>query len=317
MLPDKNILVTGGTGLIGSHLVFELIKNGANVSVFERKKERRFDRLGEIREEIKTIYGDISENKKIEDAVADADYIFHLASVINVQDSIKFPEKFKQINTDGIFNVLESIRLTKSDAFFIYCSSGNVYGKIKYLPIDEDHPIKPKDPYGASKAAGELFCSSYSTTYGIRCSIIRPFHVFGPSQELSQLIPQVITQCLLKDTLNLGSLEFVRDFTYVKDVVDALIAVAEKKEEDIFNIASGKETKVSVLVDKIINIIGEKGKVTIVADESRMRPKGTEVNKVVVDISKAIKILGWKPSYDLDAALHETIRWYKDNRDLW
>jgi len=309
-LSGKKVFITGASGLLGANLIEKLLAQNSKISqvyALVREKERSFDRLEKLNVEI--IKGDITEDKWAKN-ISDMDIIYHLAAKINVPSAIENPLETYKINVNGTINLLEAIKKYNDNAKLVYCSSANVYGQPKYLPINENHSLFPLEPYGASKAAAEMICSAYHNAYNINYVCIRPFYIYGPGQENTQFVPRIILNILNNKPVIKGKKDVVRDFVYVKDVSNALIIAAEKgKNGEIYNIASGKQTKINDAIDEIIKIFGDK-KVKIEFQD--LRPGSIEISNISVDITKAKEELGWQPEYSLQKGLEETVNWFKN-----
>jgi nucleoside-diphosphate-sugar epimerase len=186
---------------------------------------------------------------------------------------------------------------------FVYISSAHVYGVPQYVPVDEKHPVVPREPYAASKIASEMIVQAYGNAYGMDHAIIRPFNIFGPGQDESFLIPGVIAQALRNKEIKVGNTDPTRDFLFIKDCVNGFLTVGDRGT-GIYNIGTGKEIAIKTIVERIRDLIDPK--IEIVSDESRMRTGKVEIPRMMADITK-ISGLGWKPRYDIDEGLAQTI----------
>lgn len=306
---DKTVSITGSSGLLGSHLLDALGDQCKEIRVLARKPLVQSDN------EIKIVQGDIRKEIDVENIVRNADIIFHLAGLVNVDTSINDPVTTLDTNVSGTIKLLDSIRKSGKKPHFVFSSSTAVYGDPKFERVTEDHPFAPSNPYSASKAAAEVICQAYSKTYGIPTTVLRPSTLYGPRQRATQFVPSVILQCLASDTIRLGSLDACRDFSYVKDVVSALVlaGATTKAVNQIFNIASGTPTRIADVVAIVSEILQKEIKVEM--NVKFRRP--TEVYKpFTVDSSRAHEVLGWKARYSLTAGLKETIKWFASNRDI-
>jgi nucleoside-diphosphate-sugar epimerase len=192
-----------------------------------------------------------------------------------------------------------------------------VYGTAKYVPIDEQHPLNPQSPYAASKVAADKVASSYHLSFNLPVATIRPFNTFGPRQSARAIVPTIIGQALTDGRVKLGSMEPVRDFTYVKDTVCGFLAVACSKEcvGKTINIGTGKGVAINDLVTAISRIMG-KG-IDLKVDPERIRPEKSEVWELICDYSRAREITGWEPKYSLEKGLEESIEWVKENLERY
>lgn len=283
-LDESKILVTGGTGFIGTHLVERFNSLGVRIS-FLAKNGKRID----VRD-----WDSIKENEG-------ADIVYHLAAIANVPYSWKNPRETLEINILGTINILEFCRI-KDIKKMIFISS-YVYGRPQYLPIDENHPISPFNPYAESKVIGEELCKGYSRDYGLNCTVLRPFNIYGEGQRKGNLIPDIVSQ-LEKGKIELKDPEPKRDFLYIGDLIEGFICAgnSEVKGFEIFNLGFGKSYKVKDVVDKIIEIYGKKVEVQY----SKERRKH-EIMDTVADIKKAQNMLSWSPKVDMDEGLKRTL----------
>lgn len=317
-LENKKILVTGGEGFIGSHLVEKLLELGAEVTSLVQYNS--FNNWGwietideKIRKEINVYTGDIREYDNISKIITGKDVVFHLAALIAIPYSYQSPAAYIRTNVEGTLNVMEAC-LQHGVEKVIHTSTSEVYGTAQYVPIDEKHPLQGQSPYSASKIGADKMAESYYRSFNLPVGTIRPFNTYGPRQSARAVIPAIISQILSgKETIKLGALSPTRDFNYVKDIVSGFIKMAEVDESigEVVNIGTNNEISIEDLADKIISLIGKK--VTVECEEQRLRPKKSEVNRLWCDNSKARELIKWHPQYTLDQGLSETIQWIDDN----
>ena len=264
---------------------------------------------------LEVITGDLRDYDAIRDAVKDVDVIFHLASLISIPYSYVHPRENVETNVMGTFNVLMAARDYQIEKI-VHTSTSETYGTARYVPIDEEHPLQGQSPYSASKIGADKIAESFHLSYELPVATIRPFNTFGPRQSSRAVIPTIISQALTKDEIQLGSLHPTRDYTYVKDLAQGFIKVGKspKSVGEVINIGSNFEISIGDLTEKIISLIGRD--VTIQTDQSRIRPSGSEVERLWCDNSKAKRLLNWEPSMSLDEGLQETINWIRENVDL-
>lgn len=300
-LNGTSILVTGGTGFVGPYLVQALIEKGARVKILSLSKGDVSSNL--CPNDLEIVTGDIAKPETIDGITKGIDIVFHLAAIANVNHAIQNPVKTYDVNVRGTLNLLEEVRKDQVQKF-IYVSSSHVYGVPQYIPMDEKHPIAPREPYSASKAAAENIVNGYSGAYGINTAIVRPFNVYGPRQHESFLIPSIVKQALSSNAvMEVGNLDPTRDFTYITDVVAAFLKVAESGS-GVYNIGSGTEVKVGDIVRKIADIIDPDIEIRSVID--RQRSGGVEIPRMCADVSK-LKGIGWKPDIGLNDGLRKMI----------
>ena len=224
----KKVLITGGTGFIGSHLAEFLFKKKYKVTVFDRYNSNyNLGLLNEskYKDNIEFIFGDIRDYDSVVNAVKGKDIVFHLAALIGIPYSYISPLAYLKTNTEGTYNILESCRIMKTKKIFV-TSTSEVYGTAQYTPIDENHPLAPQSPYSASKIAADNLALSYFYSFNLPINIIRPFNTFGPRQSERAIIPTIINQILMSNSrksLKLGNLTPKRDFNYVEDICNGFL----------------------------------------------------------------------------------------------
>jgi NAD dependent epimerase/dehydratase len=311
----QKVLVTGGSGFIGSHLVERLVGLGASVRVLVHYNSQ--NRIGllesvpdRVREKIEIVWGDIKEAEAVEKAGRDCQVIFHLAALIGIPYSHRQPQDVVMTNTIGTLNVLKFAR-DAGVAKLVTTSTSEVYGTARYVPIDEDHPLQGQSPYSASKIAADKIAESFYRSYDLPVAVCRPFNTYGPRQSMRAVIPTIITQALYRDAIHLGAVSPTRDFTFVQDTVAGFIGIAASPRTvgEVINIGAGFEISIGDLAAKICALTGRK--VPIVSDEERKRPEKSEVNRLYAANNKARDLVGWQPQVSLDDGLKQTINWIK------
>ena len=324
-LENKKILVTGADGFIGSHLVEELVRQGMEVRAFVFYNSfNSWGWLDESPEELKTkidiFSGDIRDPHGVEQAMQGCNVVMHLASLIGIPYSYHSPDSYVDTNIKGTLNILQAAR--KLELEKIVCTStSEVYGTARYVPIDEGHPLQGQSPYSATKIAADQIAMSFYCSFGSPVALIRPFNTYGPRQSLRAVIPTIITQLATsKTTIKLGSLHPTRDFSFVKDIVNGFIAIAESDASigEAINVGSGFEISIKELGETIGDLMGSKIKFN--TEEIRLRPGKSEVERLLADNSKANQIINWVPKYagkeGLKRGLKETIDWYSHPETL-
>ncbi len=321
-ISGKKILVTGSEGFIGSHLTGKLVELGAEVTALVQYNS--FNSWGwldtlvsDIKNEIKVYTGDIREYDNIKKAVNTQEIVFHLAALIAIPYSYQSPAAYVRTNVEGTLNVMQAC-LDYGVKKVVHTSTSEVYGSAKYVPIDENHPLQGQSPYSASKIGADKIVESFIRSFNLPAATIRPFNTYGPRQSARAVIPAVISQVLSDaDSIRLGALSPTRDFTYVKDTVNGFIRIAEVDESvgETVNIGSNNEISIGDLVKRILLLTGKQA--SIECDDERLRPRNSEVDRLWCNNTKAVSLLGWKPSYTLDEGLKETIEWIKDNRKYY
>jgi NAD dependent epimerase/dehydratase len=317
----KSVLVTGAGGFIGSHLTEHLVELGANAKVFVRYNSRNDWGLLELLpkeklDKIEVIMGDLRDADAVRHASEDVDIIFHLGALIAIPYSYIHSRETIETNILGTLNVLMAAKENSIEKV-VHTSTSEVYGTAKYVPIDEKHPLQGQSPYSASKIGADKITESFYRSFNMPIAIIRPFNTFGPRQSARAIIPTIITQALTSEKIFLGSLHPTRDYTYVKDVVEGFVKVAElaKSVGEVINIGSNFEISIGELAKKISSLMNKN--VEIVSDLSRVRPPKSEVERLWCDNTKAKELLKWEPKISLDEGLTETIEWVSDNIHLY
>lgn len=316
------VLVTGADGFIGSHLVEELVKKGYDVKAFAYYNS--FNTWGwldtlpvEIMNNVEVFTGDIRDPNGVRTAVKGMEQIFHLAALIAIPFSYHSPDSYVDTNIKGTLNVLQAARDFDVQKIMV-TSTSEVYGTAKYVPIDENHPYQGQSPYSATKIGADRLAESFYRSFDLPVSIVRPFNTYGPRQSARAVIPTIITQLLSGATeIKLGAVSPTRDFNYVKDTAHGFISIAESDNtigEEI-NIATQKEISIGELANEIIKQINPNAK--IVCDEERLRPEKSEVNRLLGANKKICTLTDWRPQYDLEQGIKETIQWMEKNLDKY
>ena len=313
----KKVLITGAGGFIGSHLVERLLERGAEVRAFVRYTSRSDEGFikyfpDDFRKHIEIVYGDIRELETVVKATEGVDVIFNLAALVGIPYSYIHPQEVIEANTVGTLNVLMAARDVGIEKL-VQTSTSEVYGTAQYVPINEKHPKQPQSPYSASKIAADAIALSFYHSFDLPVAVIRPFNTYGPRQSDRAVIPSIISQALTKDKLTLGSMTPTRDFTFATDTADGFIkgAESEKAVGMEINLGTGKEISIEDLIRKIVAMAGRD--VTIERDEERIRPAGSEVERLCADNTLARDLIGWSPQVSLTEGLEKTIDFIKNN----
>jgi dTDP-glucose 4,6-dehydratase len=313
----RSVVVTGGDGFIGSHLVESLVAAGAEVtSLAYYNSFGRWGWLDElddaVRDSVKILPGDVRDARRIDEAVQGSEVVFHLAALIGIPYSYHAAESYVQTNVTGTYNVVESCR--RHGSRLVHTSTSEVYGTAIRAPIDEEHPLQPQSPYSASKISADMMALSYWHAHEVPVTVVRPFNTYGPRQSTRAVIPTIISQ-LLQDVpeLHLGAVSPLRDFNYVSDTVNGFLTVGdcESAVGRAVNVGSGREISIGDLVDLLGDIVGHRAE--IVTDEDRLRPAGSEVDRLLCDHSLATELSGWTPQVGLEEGLTRTVEWARAN----
>jgi UDP-glucose 4-epimerase len=298
----SKILITGGSGFIGSHLCRKLLELGHDVTVLDLKEPKY---------NVQYLKYDVSKDNFINEIDSSFDYIYHMAAAISVPESIKNPTKYFNNNITGTFNVLELAKNINVKRV-IFSSSASVYG-IHAPPHIENLSTSTLNLYAASKAAGENLMQVYNSSYNIDTVSLRYFNVFGPEQDpnspYAAVIPKFINKILSNEEIDVyGDGEQSRDFIYINDVIGANIACMdiEKTNGEVINVCTGKSITVNELISKLKNISKNNIKVNYLADQIGAVKHSFSSNKKMQDLLKYDRFV------DLDNALGETFKWFEN-----
>jgi len=328
----KNVLITGGAGFIGSHLVEEYLANKAEkVVVYDDFSTGTIQNLKHIKEErLKIIKGSVLDREKLGEVVKKEEIhvIDHLAAELEVYTGIKDSLKDARINIFGTLNVL-NVALQNSVEKVMFASSGAVYGEAQYLPVDENHPLEPHWPYGVSKLAAERYVLQYHKLFGLDTTAFRYSIVYGPREWFGRVLTMFIKRIFLenKAPVVFGDGTQVRDYVYVDDVAKAhMMAIRnEKSAGQVFNISSGEGVSVKELTEKLIELSGKRLEVIFddprEGEASRFQPERIrlqgELRKFVLSNSKAKERLGWSPRMEFRDGVLREIEWVLSCSDRW
>lgn len=298
-------LVTGGAGFIGHHLVRRLLEDGHEVRVLDNFATGRRERLEGL--DVEIVEGDLRSYERAHTAVRGMELVFHLGALPSVPRSMQDPLTTSAVNVDGTLNVLLAAR-DETVRRVVFSSSSSVYGANRELPKREDQQPLPVSPYGVSKLAAEHYCRAFTSVYGLETVSLRLFNVFGPGQDpLSQyaaVVPRFIAALLEeRPPVIYGDGSQTRDFTFVADVVEALVSAAQSEAArgEVINVAAGAETSVRELAQLLAELLGTE------VTPSFEPPRLGEVVRSAADRRKAAELVGWKPSWSLADALRECI----------
>ena len=319
MLKNKNVLITGADGFIGSHLIERLVKEGARVKALSQYNS--FNNWGwledvDCKDDIEVLCGDVRDSAYVKHISKGIDVIFHLAALIAIPYSYVAPESYVDTNIKGTLNVCQAA-LDNNIEKVIVTSTSEVYGTARYVPIDEKHPKQPQSPYSATKIGADAIAKSFNNAFDLPVVIARPFNTYGPRQSARAVIPTIIIQIAAgKKQIMLGDTTPTRDFNYVKDTCSGFVALANCDQavcEEI-NIGSNYEISIGDTLSLIKNIMNSD--VEFITDKERIRPKNSEVNRLWCDNSKIRKLTDFKPEYSIERGLKETIEWFLDSENL-
>lgn len=313
-IENSKILVTGGAGFIGSHLVDEFLDKNYYVIALDNLSNGSIDNLKQAynNPKFKFIKGDILDKAVCQNTLKGIDIVFHLAC-LGVRHSLHSPYDNHRVNAEGTLNVLEAAMQNKVNKFF-YISSSEIYGNVKSFPIKETDTPYPITVYGASKLAGEYYTNSYNKCYGLNTTVLRLFNNYGPRAhykgDSGEVIPRTIVNIVYgKSPVIFGDGSISKDFLYVKETVKILAQLLNIEETSgkTFNIGTGEEITIKNLVETILKLIPEH-KLNI----EYLPPRPADVPRLWVDTSKLKGILDFRIKYSFEEGLTETIEFYKE-----
>lgn len=316
ILKNKKVIVTGADGFIGSHLVEQLLMEGAFVKAFVCYNSFNtwgwLDHLSKDQlERIEIFAGDIRDPNGVRSALRDCEIVFHLAALIAIPFSYHSPDSYIDTNVKGTLNVVQASKDLNIERVLV-TSTSEVYGTAQYIPIDENHPRQPQSPYSASKIGADSIADSFYRSFNLPLTIIRPFNTYGPRQSARAVIPTIITQLLSGiEEIKLGDITPTRDLLFVKDTVRGFIQIAQSESligHDC-NIATQSEISVGELAEELIRQINPRA--TIIPDAQRVRPEKSEVFRLYGSNTKIKEHTNWNQMYSLSEGLAETIAWFK------
>jgi len=315
----NKVLVTGADGFIGSHLTERLVELG-----YETRAMAQYNSFSDwgwldhvspaTRNSIEVFICDIRDPFAVKEAMEGCDAVLHLAALIAIPYSYSAPQSYVDTNIRGTLNIVQAAR-ELSTSKVVHTSTSEVYGTARYVPIDEQHPLQGQSPYSASKIGADQIAMSYHLSFDTPVSIIRPFNTYGPRQSARAVIPTVISQIATgKRHIQLGALQPTRDFNYVMDTVTGFISCLESDAAvgEVINIGSNYEVSIGDTVRYIAEVMGRE--VEVEEDAQRLRPAGSEVERLWASNTKAAELLGWSPEYagieGFKRGLKETSDWF-------
>jgi NAD dependent epimerase/dehydratase len=298
------VLVTGGCGFIGSHLVEALLGRGAEVNVLDAyNSTSSLGFLNGIEDPaLKVRLGDVADPFLMRELGSGVDTIFHLAALIGIPYSYVAPAHYVRTNINGTLSVLEAARL-EGVRRVVHTSTSETYGSAQFEPMDESHPLVAQSPYAATKIAADQLAASYFRSFDLPITILRPFNTYGPRQSMRAVLPTIMSQAVFANQIVVGSLDPVRDMNYVSDTIASFLAVgaSESVEGELFNIGSGTGRTVAEMIDAVQRVVGTEKPVR--QDKARVRPDKSEVRALICDYGKARETFGYQPSVKFEDGL--------------
>lgn len=319
MVTEKQVLVTGADGFIGSHLTEALLDKGYKVRALAQYNS--FNNWGWLediapRQDLEIVCGDVRDPDFCREICRGIDTVYHLAALIAIPYSYLAPDSYVDTNIKGTLNMCQAAR-DAACRRIVVTSTSEVYGTAKYVPIDEKHPRQPQSPYSATKIGADAIAQSFYNAFDLPVVTARPFNTFGPRQSARAIIPTIITQIAAgRDKIRLGDLSPTRDFNYVADTAAGFIALGEAPgiEGRDINIATGREVSMAKTLETIARLMGRE--VEEVVDTERLRPAKSEVNRLLGDNSLITSLTDWRPRHSLEEGLQKTIDWFVKPENL-
>jgi GDP-4-dehydro-6-deoxy-D-mannose reductase len=315
----KKTLITGATGFAGAHLIRHLLKKNEHVIFGTYLEDSSLDRFGELNNKIQLEKIDLQETEKVAKLIEKIkpDIVYHLAAFTSTSLSFGSPAEVITNNVSSQANILEALRKLGLKTKILIVSSGDIYGKVRKedLPIDEETPLNPTNPYSVSKITQDFLALQYFLAYGLNIVRVRPFNHIGPGQSPNFAIPAFskkiaeIEKGKIKPILKVGNLESRKDFTSVLDVVKAYDLILDKGVPgEVYNIGSGKSYKIGDVLNKLLSF--SKLPITVETDKSLLRP--VDDAEFICDYSKLNKATGWKPEVSIDEMLLKTLDYWRN-----
>ena len=320
---DKNVLITGGLGFIGSTLAIKLAEADANITIVDSlipDYGGNLFNIDPIKDKININVSDVRDQNSMDYLIRNQDYLFNLAGTLSHIDSMKDPFTDLEINCVSQLRILESCRKNNPDIKIVFAGTRGQYGKCSYNPVDEKHPLIPIDVNGINNIAGEQYHILYNEVYGIKACSLRLTNTYGPRHQMKHhrqgVLNWFIRQVIDNTTIKIyGSGSQIRDTSYVDDVVDAFLLAMMHKETpgEVYNIG-GEAFSLIDFVEKLIEINGN-GNYELVEypDES----KAIEIGDYIADYSKFSALTGWKPKTNLEEGLKKTLAYYKQHKSMY
>lgn len=297
-------IITGASGFIGTHLIDRLLEGGFKVVAMDLKPPKREGVVYECLD-----VADFQGCLQVLGRYKDADFIYHLAAQVDVPLSFEKPLETFKVNVTGTLNMLEAVRVNGLKIKrFLYLSTAEVYGVPKSLPVDEEHPMLPRSPYGFTKALADRLVYGYYASYGIPVTIIRSWLVFGEGDAHTRAIPRFITQALRGEPITVYGGSQSTDPNYVENLIDAFSLASLSKDAigEAFNIGGGREVSILELADMVVKITGSKSKVKILPYRVGEKPI-----RSFPSINKAKRLLGYEPKVGLEEGLLKMVKYYR------
>jgi len=323
-LRDTRVLITGGLGFIGSNLAIRLVREGAEVTIVDSMIPEYGGHLWNIEpvcDRVRINIADVRDEHAMKYLLRNCDYLFNLAGQTSHLDSMEHPYQDLDINAKAQLSILESCRQHNRDVKIVFAGTRQIYGKPRYLPVDEAHPLDPVDVNGINKLAGELYHQLYHRVYGIRSVVLRLTNTYGPRMRVVDA-RQTFLGIWIRHLLEglpirvYGDGAQIRDFNYVDDVVDALLlaALSEDANGEVFNLGGEHPLSLKEAAELLIRC-GGRGTYTLVPFPSER--KVIDIGDYYADFRKISARLSWRPSVSLFDGLRRTLDYYAEHRERY
>jgi UDP-glucose 4-epimerase len=321
---DKEVLITGGLGFIGSNLAIELVKYGAKVTIVDNMLPRQGGNLfniKDIEDKVKVNFSDVRNQLSMNHLVKGKDYVFHLAGQVNHVDSMRNPVQDLEINCLGTLVLLEALRHHNREARVIFAGTRGEYGKSVKLPVDEDHPTNPKGIYAVTNLTAEKMVLVYHDIFGIKGVCLRITNTYGPRHQMQHdeygVFNWFIRKAIDDDAIPVfGDGKILRDFLYVEDLVECMLmtALTEEAYGMVFNVGTGVPVSFIDLAKKIVEVAGS-GRVEF--REFTKERKEVEPGDYYADISRIKRVVKWEPKTSLEEGIRKTVEFYRKYREYY
>ena len=272
----------------------------------------------DILNQVEIVRGDVRDAEHMRELVRGSEYVMHLSSLIAIPYSYHAPRSYVETNVIGTLNILQACRDSDTLINLVHVSTSETYGTAQYIPIDESHPLIGQSPYSASKISADKLAESYFLSFDLPVVIARPFNTFGPRQTARAVIPTIASQLIAgSNQIKLGAIFPTRDFNYVTDTALGMLAIAlsDNTKGEVINIGSGEEWSIVQIVELLSEIA--KRDIEIITEEDRMRPKKSEVNRLLADNRKIKKMTNWESAIPFRDGLTSTFHWIEKNIHLF
>ncbi len=316
-IENKCVMVAGGAGFVGSALVRELLLSKAKVVIYDNFLHGTYDNLSQVADSVAVVQGDVLNPWKLTQTLKEyeVEYIIDCVGDTFVPTAYEIPQRFFDINLQGTFNVLMAAKVCNIKRI-LYVSSTEVYGESNEIKVSETSTLAPLNTYAVSKLAADRLCFTFFVEHQIPVIIARIFNCYGPRETHPYIIPEIITQLNKGPIISLGNVEAERDFTYVHDTANALIAVitSDIPNGEAVNIGSGGTYKIADLVKTIAQIM-DVPDYSINTESRRLRR--LDIDRFQCDNSKLMHYTDWKPQVDIYEGLSRTVQWFRENNFEW